>query len=125
MTGHTSYHANSPVIDPQHALAAAGGDREVLREIAALFLADLPRRLDELRQAVQCGSLDRVVYLAHSLRGSAAVFGSKATADAALRLELLAQHGKRESFPDAAAQLELWMQRLAEAVSNDLVGNRT
>lgn len=121
MTIVTTNPTRQTLFHEQHALASAGGDAEVLREIASLFLADLPRRLDELREAVQLAAFERVAYVAHSLRGSAAVFGSDAAVEATLRLELLAQHRKAEALPAAATEVEFLLRKLAETVAREVV----
>ncbi len=118
-TGRTS---RGPVIfDEQQALAAAGGDLDVLREITGLFLSDLPRRLLELREAVSTGALDKVALVAHALRGSAAVFGSDLTVEAAFQLERLAKEGNRNALPSAVEKVEGLVHQLAKAVATRLI----
>ncbi|MCX8071921.1 MAG: Hpt domain-containing protein [Candidatus Binatia bacterium] len=108
---------NSPIFsafNKRRALAAAGGDLNVLREIVGLFLVDLPRRLRELRSALKAGELERVAAVAHSLRGSAAVFGCDEAVDATIQLELLAKQGASEHLADTAKAVEQIFHSLAE-----------
>ncbi len=109
------------IFDEQKALAAAGGDTEVLREITGLFLVDLPSRLYELREAVRTGTPEQVARIAHGLRGSAAVFGSDPAVAATFELEHLAKQGDREAIPAAAGEVERLFQKLAQAVADRFV----
>ncbi|GIW44598.1 MAG: hypothetical protein KatS3mg077_1880 [Candidatus Binatia bacterium] len=113
-----------PLFNRTQALAAAGGDLEVMREISCLFVADLPRRLRELREAHSQGSLARIATVAHSLRGSAAVFGSDAAVDATLRLEVLAKEGQRDALPPVIQEVESLFLELAELVASAFVHNQ-
>lgn len=106
--------------DQSRALAAAGGDVEVLREIAALFLEDVPQRIGDLHEALAAQDHERLAHQAHSIRGSAVVFGSEATAQAALRLELLAVQRRSEAVPGALAELEYALGKLMEALQDFL-----
>lgn len=106
--------------DQSRALAAAGGDVAVLREIAALFLEDVPQRIGDLHEALAVQDHERLAHQAHSIRGSAVVFGSEATAQAALRLELLAVQRRSEAVPGAVAELGDALGKLMEALQDFL-----
>lgn len=110
-----------PLFNEAQALAAAGGDPEVLREISCLFIADLPRRLQELHEAHRQRDLGRLAMVAHSLRGSAAVFGSDAAVDATLRLEGLAKQGQHDALPPAIREVEALFLDLVDLVASAFV----
>lgn len=112
---------NAVIFDERRALAAAGEDVAIAREITGLFLVDLPRRLRALREAVHQEALDKVAALAHGLRGSAALFGSDAGVEATLQLELLAKQGERDALTDALGELERVFRKLAEAVADRFI----
>jgi HPt (histidine-containing phosphotransfer) domain-containing protein len=76
-------------IDREVALAAVGGDVELLREIVALFLSEYPRILIELQEAVSRGDAKAVERTAHGLKGSVLTFGPSPAAEAALQLETM------------------------------------
>ncbi|MFG3442111.1 ATP-binding protein [Nonomuraea sp. NPDC047897] len=75
-----------------------------VREIAAAFHATAGRTLDELRQAVDEGDLDRAAGLAHRLAGSCATVGATGAADLCRRVEDLARRGDRD--PDLLGRLD-------------------
>jgi HPt (histidine-containing phosphotransfer) domain-containing protein len=74
-------------IDRQAALSRVGGDIELLKEIATLFLDDYPRVLKDLQDAAARGDAHGVERTAHGLKGSVATFGASAAVSAALELE--------------------------------------
>lgn len=106
--------------DATRALAAAGGDRAILCEIAELFLDDVPRRIGALHEALATNDLAAIASLAHSLRGSAAIFGAEALVQSTLRLELLARERRPEPLPSAMARVEFSLGKLVVALT-DLV----
>ena len=74
-------------LDHDLALSRVGGDAELLKEIAALFMDDYPNVLIELRSAAARGDAQGVERAAHGLKGSVANFGAQAAVDAAFQLE--------------------------------------
>ncbi|HEY6347304.1 MAG TPA: Hpt domain-containing protein [Bryobacteraceae bacterium] len=76
-------------LDFEVALAHAGGDLELLREIAVLFLQHCDHWMTEIREAAARGDTQAVADGAHGLKGSVANFGAEAAVEAALRLEQL------------------------------------
>jgi HPt (histidine-containing phosphotransfer) domain-containing protein len=89
-------------LDRQMALSRVGGDKELLQEIASLFLEDCPRALAEIREAVACGDAARLENAAHALKGSVANFGARDAVAAAFRLE---QMGRANEMSEAEAML--------------------
>lgn len=77
------------IFDKNLALARVGGDSELLKEIAQLFLEDYPKSLDELRAAFAAGDAKRIERTAHGLKGSVSNFGARTAVEAAYRLETL------------------------------------
>jgi HPt (histidine-containing phosphotransfer) domain-containing protein len=91
-----------PVLDRAFAEARVGGDAELLRELAALFLEEYPRLLEAIRAALAAGDARALERAAHGLKGSVANFGAPAAVAAALALE---QAGKRGELPGAGERL--------------------
>jgi len=91
-----------PALDREVALARVGGDPELLKEIAVLFLDNYNAWLGELREAAQRGDAVGVEHTAHGLKGSVANFGAHAAVDAALRLETL---GRSRDLTDVSRSL--------------------
>ena len=94
--------ARSCQLEREVALARAGGDEELLREIAALFLDDYPHILAELKTSILKGAPGDLEHHAHSLKGSVANFGARDVVAAAFALE---QRGRRNELDGAEADL--------------------
>jgi PAS domain S-box-containing protein len=109
--------SSGDVLDRAAALASAGGDARLLGELAELFLADCPRRLEDLHGAVARADAARLKMVAHTLRGSLGHFGAHAAREAAQRLELLAGRGDLAGAPDLVADLEKELERVTSAVA--------
>jgi two-component system, sensor histidine kinase and response regulator len=97
-------------LDRELALSRVGGDAELLKEIAALFMEDYPNALAEIRAATARGDAKGVERAAHGLKGSVANFGAQAAADAALQIEQIGRAGDlsraREAIDTLARALD-------------------
>jgi HPt (histidine-containing phosphotransfer) domain-containing protein len=80
-----------PVLDRAEALRRAGGDAKLCRELASVFLRDVPRLTDLISAAIAQHSAKKLCIAAHSLRGSASTIGALAVAGRALILETMCQ----------------------------------
>jgi CheY-like chemotaxis protein/HPt (histidine-containing phosphotransfer) domain-containing protein len=69
------------------ALDRVGGDRQLLRELAEMFLTEAPNWVAELDQAFCRAQADKVQRLAHTIKGAVGTFNSGRTYQAAQRLE--------------------------------------
>jgi HPt (histidine-containing phosphotransfer) domain-containing protein len=95
-----------PVLDREVALSRVGGDVELLKEIAALFLGEYPKILDELRSAAERGDARRLERTAHSLKGSVSNFGACPAVAAAGSLEAMGRAGRLEQAAPVIRDLE-------------------
>jgi len=94
------------VMDRALALARVGGDLELLQEIAALFLEEYPRALDDMHKALASGDAKLLDRAAHGLKGSVANFCARSAEDAAFQLEQMGRSQKLEQAPQVLAALE-------------------
>jgi two-component system, sensor histidine kinase and response regulator len=99
-------------LDFEVALARAGDDLELLREIAALFLENCDQWMTEIRQAVARGDAQAVEDGAHTLKGSVATFGAEAAVEAALHLEQLGRRRDLTIAAEAVHTLEIALAAL-------------
>ena len=67
---------DAAVIDNLRELTAPG-EPDVLAEVLALFLEDVPRRIERLRAAWAAGDAAEIHRIAHSLKGSAGNIGAQ------------------------------------------------
>jgi two-component system, sensor histidine kinase and response regulator len=93
-------------LDKKEALARVGGDPQLLAEIAALFLQDLPRALGELRKAVAARDPAAIERHAHALKGSVSNFGAQEAREAAQSLETQARKGSLDTIDDSLSKLD-------------------
>lgn len=87
------------------ALERVGGDEELLREIAVLFLEDCPSLMTKIEQAIAAGDAHNLERAAHSLKGSVANFGSDPAYEAAFDLEQIGRSKNLENVHAAHARL--------------------
>jgi HPt (histidine-containing phosphotransfer) domain-containing protein len=99
-------------MDRMLALARVGGDAELLKEIAQLFLDDYPHLLDELHTALACGDARGVERTAHGLKGSVSNFGAPAAVEAARTIEALGRAQQLQEVSQVLRTLELALAAL-------------
>ena len=109
-------------LDKELALSRAGGDESLLRELAALFLDDYPRTLEQLRKGIAGGIARTIEHHAHSLKGSVSNFGAKQVFDAALAIETKARQGALEDAPELLKQLEAALNSLRPELARLITG---
>jgi two-component system sensor histidine kinase/response regulator len=114
MSGHLQEH----ILDRAAALARVGGDIDLLKEIAALFLDEYPRALDEMHKALAAGDAQTLERSAHGLKGSVANFGAPRAVDAAFQLEQFGRAHKLDLAPPALAALERTLATLHAELSS-------
>ena len=104
------------------ALESVGGDEAMLRELAEMFFAECPKLVQQIREHIASADGPELRRAAHTLKGSAHVFGAGETAEAAHRLEEI---GREEAFADAGealALLEDEVARLLPALRTKIYG---
>jgi signal transduction histidine kinase/DNA-binding response OmpR family regulator len=98
--------------DVTGALAQVNGDRQLLAELAGLFLAACPGWMTEMRAAIVGGDPRRLQLSAHTLKGGVATFAARAAYEAALRLEQMGWAGNLSAAPEALAALAQEVEHL-------------
>ena len=101
-------------IDHTALLAGVDGNRRVLRELVRLFLADCPRRLAEIKEAIRRGDAGALGRAAHTLKGSIGNFAAKNAFAAAQRLEIMGRGVNLDNAGKACATLESELALLSE-----------
>jgi HPt (histidine-containing phosphotransfer) domain-containing protein len=106
-----------PVLDAPRLLARVEGDVDLLREMTRLFLADCPRWLAEVRQAIGDRDAGRLQGVAHNLKGAVSNFAAPAATARARELEALGRSGDLTAAPRACAALDEELARLGAALT--------
>lgn len=104
------------VLDRALALSRVGGDEELLREIAGLFLDDYPSLVGKIQEALAKQDAQGLERASHSLKGSVANFGAEPAYQAALELEKI---GRSKDLGHAASAF-LNLQRSLESLQPEL-----
>lgn len=99
-------HEREPPIDQAAALAAAGGNQQLLDRLTAMLVTELDQFIPRLQQAEQTADLSAIREMAHKLRGSTGYCGAKPLQRAAAALELIAQREESEAILAAIQALE-------------------
>lgn len=107
-----------PTFDAAAALARLGGDADVLRQIAEIFLRQHTAHHDAIQRAFQTGDAEALARSAHALKGAVANFDAHAVHAAAANLEAIGRRGDLERAPDAARSLAAALDTLVR----DLAG---
>lgn len=96
-------------------LRALDGTGEDLRSLVAIFLRDVPAKVDALTEAAQHHDLETVRTLAHTVRGSASMLGAVDLARVCAEIEHDAQSGKPphtalvEALAPALEHMTTWL----------------
>ena len=99
------------------ALERAGGSVELLKELGALFLTELPLLMTTLREAIAAGDPNATERAAHKLKGCVGNFSAHPAWDAALKLEVLGRERCLSEAEPALAKLESEITRLKLAMT--------
>ena len=100
--------------------ASCDGDRELLGEMASLFLQGLPAQVQAVHRAMQDRQAADLERLARGMKAVAANFAAMPAFQAAFSLERLAQHGDLDDAPRAWEALEREFGRLQAALQPHL-----
>ena len=103
-------------IDWQAAWANLEGDRNLLSELALMFLDDLPQQMEAIHRAVDSRQNHDLERLAHRMKGSVGNFAAKPAFEAAFHLEKIALQGDFKLVPLAVDALEYEIRRLQGAL---------
>jgi HPt (histidine-containing phosphotransfer) domain-containing protein len=99
------------LLDLPLALSRVGGDIELLREIAILFIEECPRSITEIQEAIAGAEAPKLENAAHAIKGSVANFGAREAVEAAFQLE---QMGRARQLSGAEPILRKLEGALAE-----------
>jgi two-component system, sensor histidine kinase and response regulator len=109
---------SEPVLDLSVALAHVGNDRQLLAELAAMFIQDYPRLRDEARGAIAKGDAPTLERAAHTLKGRLAFFGIRKAREQATALETIGRTGDLSQAKQALAGVESEMKSVLLAVES-------
>ncbi len=110
-----------PIFDRPALIARLMGDEDLAKDIIAVFLEDLPKRILALKGDLDRGDVGSAGGQAHAIKGAAANLGGMALSAAAFEMEEAGQAGRREELaallPEMERQFDLLKTRLREGNS--------
>lgn len=106
-----------PVLDVEGMVSRVDGNRELLREVVAMFLDAFPAQQAALGAAIGRGDVAEVTRWAHTIKGSVAFFASAPIVDLARDLESMGRAGDLSGAPETKAALDAMMVKLATALT--------
>jgi HPt (histidine-containing phosphotransfer) domain-containing protein len=95
-----------PFFDLSEALERVDGDRELLGELAGLFLDSCPTYLANIQQALQQNDAQALAFSAHALKGSVGNFIKTGPFETARTLESLGRRGTMAGTAELFQKLE-------------------
>jgi CheY-like chemotaxis protein/HPt (histidine-containing phosphotransfer) domain-containing protein len=108
---------SAPAFDMGRARARLGGDRQLLREMIAIFRAESPATMTAIRKSTTSGDISGLRESAHALKGSLGTLGALQAFQAAQRLEDVARQNDLAAIAPAFIDLEREMTELARALA--------
>ncbi|HRH79663.1 MAG TPA: response regulator [Thiobacillaceae bacterium] len=108
-----------PVYDRHEALARIAEDLDLFNDLVDMFLGEVQGYLDELRQALAAGDMNRLQRAAHTLKGILATFSAVPAHDRALELEQAARDGLAAEAHTHLDKLETELDRLLPVLRQD------
>ncbi len=107
---------NGNAIETMEVLERLGNDEELLEELWGIFIADAPKQMIALKEAIEGSQAFLVERQAHSLKGSAANIGAKAVGEKAFKIEVIARQKSLENinelYEDLKEELKKAMKEL-------------
>jgi HPt (histidine-containing phosphotransfer) domain-containing protein len=91
-------------------------DQEVVGIIAEPFMEEWPRDLHKLHKALDSGDLKTVLHVAHSLKGTLAMFGARPASELAFRMERQAESGVVDDLAETTQALTREVNQLVAAL---------
>jgi two-component system, sensor histidine kinase and response regulator len=100
------------------ALSLVDGNRELLCEVARIFLDQYPKLLEKTHQALSRSDYESLAKAAHTLASSVGQLAGQRAYAAAKTLEQVSSERDQYQTPEAVAELERELQLLRSAVSD-------
>lgn len=91
-------------------LEAMAGKQSFLKRMFTVFISQEPKRVQEIRDALQSGDVERLRHLAHALKGGAATMGAERVRECCLNIEHASKAQDMELAKQHFDQLEKEMR---------------
>jgi len=112
--------AAKDIFDLSRSLEIVDSDQGFFREIANLFLENLPDNIARIQEAIAKSDAYALEQTAHSLKGSVGNFGARRAFDIAYQLEILGRDGRLGEAKERILELEREFGDLEDAMKRAL-----
>jgi two-component system, sensor histidine kinase and response regulator len=109
--------AAEEMLDWAAALEYVGGDRQLLKDLMAVFLDEYPAWLSDLHVGLAAADIGRLQRAAHKFKGTLGNFGAQVAFEAAYRLEIMGREKNLTGAADVVLLLEKELARLLPALT--------
>jgi signal transduction histidine kinase/DNA-binding response OmpR family regulator len=106
------------IFDKSGLLERLSGDNELLDEVIAVFIDDIPGQLEELEQALDDRDAELVRLKAHRIKGASANIGAQAVRETALEIEHASRDGQLDGTDAMFIKLEQELERLGSVLAD-------
>ncbi len=107
--------ATPPAVDIDAAMAVFGGDNELHREAAGIFLEqDYPEQIEIIKDGIKRQDAPTIKAAAHSVKGAARSLGGLILGDMALRLEEAGRNGDLVNAHGLVEEMEIEVKRFSD-----------
>ena len=106
-------------------LKKAGGDEQIARELAEMFMEEAPRLIQDMREAADAGELERLQRAAHTMKSSSRYLDAGAVADESERIEAAALAGELDGAMGRIAAIDRAIADLLPALRSEIPWTRT
>ena len=110
----------TPVFDKAGMMAGLMDDEELVRTVAKVFLADIPRQIEALRGYLEAGDASGAERQAHTIKGASANVRGEALRAVTLEMERAAKAGDLDTVKARMAEMEAQFDRLKQAMTEEL-----
>lgn len=106
------------LLDREKALENVEGDEEFLKEIYTIFLEEVPERIEAFRNNIDDNNLEKIVSLAHSLKGVSLTVGAISCHELSREVEMAARNGDGEKVKQLYSRLEDLLRRIEKEIES-------
>jgi PAS domain S-box-containing protein len=110
--GDSGARSHDPVFDVGAVLDSLEGDSELLRDIVVIFLAQFPKHMERIREAIANRDPDLLQRASHALKGAAANLLAQGVVQAASKLEEIGRAGTIGGSKKALISLDSELAKL-------------
>jgi len=110
--------ALSTVFDKEGLFERTMGDENLARRLIAIFMKDIPKQINALKDALDRSEVSEAVLYAHRIKGASANLGGMALYTVAARMEEAGNMGKQHEIVSLMPELEKQLELLTDLLQD-------